>query len=235
MTTRMSIDDFKLTLAVCEVRYEEAFLLYDHTGRIAESLRKHFTDFKVLAAAPQQSSFQSKEGSFVVELKASRFSTKMAGGKLDSFARHSKLFFDCVTSSLETKVFTRIGLRVIFRKDFKNLADAQSELDGLSLTKLESTERFGVSGPPIEVIFRWQDEQVGTMFRMKVETTKVDVELPPEIEPETPDLHKSFHGLHLDLDYYTVAPVDISQWDASSWIPLSIRTLRRDTNRIFGN
>jgi hypothetical protein len=235
MPMRLSIDDFKSTLAICEVRYEEAYLLYDRTGKIGDTLRKDFSDFKVVNAAPHQTTFKCKEGSFVLELKSCRFATKMAGGKLDSFGRNCKLFFDCVTANLETKVFTRIGLRVMFRKDFKAVEDAKKELNSLSLTTVDSIARFGVAEPPVEVLLRWEDAQIGTTLRLKAETSKFDVELPAEIEPETPEIHKSFHGLNLDVDFYTVAPVEVSQWDASSWISHSIRTIRRDTDQIFGN
>jgi len=223
-----------MTLAVCEVRYEDAYLIYDHTGQIYHELRANFAGLKVISPAPSQTTATADQGSFGLETGASRFTTNKPDSKLEQFAVSCKHFFESVTRNLEVKVFTRVGLRTMFRKDFATLDEAKSAFTSLKLVNLKPTERFGAAAEPHEIYLRWEGKDVGTTWRLKAESGKIDVILPPELEAEKSELHKAFNGLVLDVDYYTVAPVDRSQWDPTEWIQHSIRTIRRDTDAIFG-
>lgn len=231
----MTVADFKMTSAVCELRYENAYLIYDRTGQVCQEARSFYTDCTVVTAVPNQTIFQAKEGSFVLELAQCRFSTTKPDSTLEKFAEHCKGFFDSVTNNLEVKVFTRIGLRIFLRKDFKDLDEAKAALTSLKLVNRESAERFGAASEPHEVFFRWEGTQLGAMLHLKAESGKIDAVLPPELEAEKSEIHKSFNGLVLDVDYYTVAPVERSQWDAPAWILRSLRTIKRDVDTIFGN
>jgi hypothetical protein len=231
----LSISEFKMTSAVCEIRYDDAYLVYDRTGQICHELKAHFSGFKVQSPSPSQTTGSAKEGTFVLETAASRFSTKNPDTKLEQFAVSCKQFFDSVTTGLEVKVFTRIGLRIMYRKDFRELEEAKSAFTAMKLTTLTPSQRFGAADEPNEIYLRWEGKDVGTTWRAKAEDIKIDVVLPPEIEAEKSELHKVFNALVVDVDYYTVAPVEKSQWDPKEWIQHSIRTIRRETDVILGN
>jgi hypothetical protein len=235
MPLPISIADFKMISVVCELRYENAYLLFDRTGKVCQDAQTRFTDCNVLTAAPNQTTFQAKEGSFFLGLAQCRFSASKPESALEKFAEHCKQFFDSVTQNLEVKVFTRVGLRVLFRKDFETLDDAKAVLMSLKLVGLQSAERYGVASEPRETLFRWESDQIGVMLRLSAEGGKIDIVLPPELEAEKAEIHKSFNGLVLDVDYYTVAPVERTQWDSAAWIKSSIRTIKRDTDVILGN
>jgi hypothetical protein len=235
MPLNISVADFKMTFAVCELRYENAYLIFDRTGQVCQDARDFFTDCNVVSAAPNQTIFQAKEGSFFLELAQCRFSTTKPDTSLEKFAEHCKKFFDSVTGNLEIKVFTRVGLRALLRKDFETLDEAKAALTSLKLVCLQPADRYGVASEPREIILRWESDQSGVMLRLKAESGKIDFVLPPELEAEKAEIHKSFNGLVLDVDYYTVAPVERTQWDAAAWIQRSIRTIKRDTDAIFGN
>ena len=55
---------------------------------------------------------------------------------------------------------------------------------------------------------------------------KVDFVLPPELEEPKLEIHKAVNGLIIDLDYYTVAPVERAQWDSAAWITTAARTIK---------
>src|SRR5437016_82646 len=103
MPMHLSVADFKMTVAVCELRYENAYLIYDYTGRICHEVRPLYTDCNVLSATPNQTTLQAKEGSFALELAQCRFSAHNPDGTLETFAKHSKGFFDSVTRNLDIK------------------------------------------------------------------------------------------------------------------------------------
>lgn len=232
---RLSVADFKTVNAVCELRYENAYLIYDRTGLVCHEARSFYTNCNILSATPNQTIFQADEGAGALELSQSRFSTNKPDASLEKFASHCKAFFDSVTIHLDVRVFTRVGLRILFRKDFKDLDEAKAALTSLNLVNLRAEERFGAALEPHEVFLRWEGAQVGAMLRLKAESGKIDIILPPELEAEKSEIHKSFNGLILDVDYYTVAPVERSQLDASAWILRSVRTIRKNLDTIFGN
>jgi hypothetical protein len=154
---------------------------------------------------------------------------------LEKFASNCKRFFDSVTVLLDIRVFTRIGFRLFFRKDFKELDEAKAALHSLRLVNLKTEERFGAASEPHEVSLRWEGSQVGAMLHLTAQTGKIDLAVPAELEAEKTEIHKSLHGLIIDVDYYTVAPVERSQFDASAWILRSARTIKKNIDTIFGN
>jgi len=233
MPIPLALTDFKMTQATCEVRYEDAYLIYDRTGHVFHEIRGSFTDLKVINASPPQTSFRCDEGTFALEVGQCRFRSQKGDTKREVYAGQCKRFFDSVVGNLDIKVFTRIGLRVLFRKDFDDLQHAETALNSLQLANLGPPERFGIASNPEEVLFRWQNQQLGTTLRFKAESGKIEIVLPPELEADKPEIQKSFNGLVIDIDYYTVAPVERSQWDASAWIPQSLRTIKKHTDAIL--
>ncbi len=234
MPLPLSLDDFKIASAVCELRYEEACLLFDRTGQLCNEAKARYTDCEVVSAVPNQTVLRADEGTFTVELKQCRVGTTSPDSGLERFGAHCKGFFDSVANSLEVKVYTRIGLRVLFRKEYKDFAEAKAALNSLKLLNLPQVERFGASSEPREMIFRWEGAQIGTMLRLSAELGKIDVVLPPELDMEQSEFHKSLIGLVVDVDYYTVAPVERSQWDAVASIPRALRTIKKESDEVIG-
>ena len=62
MPSSLTIDDFRPLNVTCELRYENAYLIYDQTGQILEDLREGFTNIKVSVASPPQTDFIADEG-----------------------------------------------------------------------------------------------------------------------------------------------------------------------------
>ena len=86
----------------------------------------------------------------------------------------------------------------------------------------------------MEIAIRWQDSQIGTTLRMHAESTQVKVELPPELQFKSDStLQKNTIGLLMDIDTYTVAPVERAQWNAAEWVTEKVRLVRRDADRIL--
>jgi uncharacterized protein (TIGR04255 family) len=233
MPNSLSIDEFKGYSLTCELRYKNAYLIYDRTGQVLEDLRDSFTDIKVSSAAPAQTSFTSEEGTLVLELGACRFSTGQPDKNTESFVIHCKAFFDAVTERLNIGVFTRIGLRYILKKEFKTIEESNAALASLNLVNLRPTKRFNSSDSATEVMFRWEDTQLGALVRLKAETTDITVNIAHELRDEVPKFDKKIIGITLDIDYYTVAPVERDQWDSQQWLPQKLRLIRKEVDGIL--
>src|SRR6266481_7770910 len=125
MPSPLTIDDFKPFSVTSELRYKNAYLIYDNTGQVLEDLRGSFTDINVSTAGPAQTAFTAEEGSFTLELGACRFTSVRFDNNAERFAKQCKAFFDVVSDQLQLNIFTRIGLRYIARKEFKTLNESK--------------------------------------------------------------------------------------------------------------
>ena len=72
-----------------------------------------------------------------------------------------------------------------------------------------------------------------TTLRLKAEKGTIDLILPPELEVPNHEIHTETIGLLLDVDYYTVAPVERGQWDPTAWIPQAVRTVKREIDSVM--
>jgi uncharacterized protein (TIGR04255 family) len=235
MPSSLSVDDFKPFSTTCELRYKNAYLLYDRTGIILEDLRESFTDINVTVASPAQTAFTAEEGSFGLELGAARFTSLRLDKSGETFAKHCKAYFDTVAEHMRVTVFTRIGLRYILRREFKTEADSKSALASMMLANLKPARRFNSSDSPTEVLFRWEDEQIGAFVRLRAESADIKLAVPPELQDSVPKVDKKLIGLTVDVDYYTVAPVECEQWNALEWLPLKLRIIRKELDGIIAS
>lgn len=230
----LTIDDFKPFNVTCELRYKNAYLIYDRTGQVLEDLRNTFTEITVSAASPPQTSFVAEEGSFTLELGACRFTSSRFDNKnAETFGKHCAAFFDTVTNQLQINVFTRIGLRYIARKEFKALDESKAALASIALVNLKPTKRFNSSDNPTEILFRWEDAQIGAFIRLRAETVDIRFSSTPELQDYVPKVDKKLHGLTLDIDYYTVAPVEREQWNCLEWLQQKLRIVRKEADGIL--
>jgi len=230
----LTIDDFKQYSLTCELRYKNAYLIYDRTGQIIEDVRESFTDINVSISSPQQTSWTTNEGTLVLELGACRFINNRPDKNAEPFAKYCKAFFDAVTHQLQIGVFTRIGLRYILRREYKTVDESKAALASMLLPNLKPPKRFNSSDSPTEVLFRWEDSQIGAFFRLKAETIEIKTMPPPELVDSVPKFEKKINGLTLDIDYYTVAPVDREQWNPEEWLPQKLRIIRKEVDGILG-
>jgi len=233
MTGPLTFDDFKPFTLTCELRYPNAYLIFDKTGQILNDLKETLTNISVSNAGPQQTAFASDEGSFHLEIGAARFTSGRPGRNAENFTKHCKAYFDALIERLEIEVFTRIGLRYILRKEFKTEGEAKLALAAMMLLNLKPTKRFNNSDSPVEMLFRWEDSQFGVFVRLKAESADVKLVVPPELKDEIPDLDKKRFVLTLDIDYYTVARVEREQWNIQEWLPQKVRTIRKEVDGIL--
>jgi hypothetical protein len=233
MPNALHIDDFVPFSVTCEARYKNAYLIFDRTGHIWEDLREHFTNLEATNATPQQTAFTAEEGTLSVEVGVCRFTSAQLDSGGAAFAKQCKTFFETVVHHLHISVFTRIGLRYMARKEFKSEDGAKAALASLALANLKPTKRFNSSESPVEILFRWEDKEIGAFIRLKAETHLVKIAVPAELRTAVPPVDKQIIGLTLDVDYYTVAPVEVEQWQPEEWLRQKLRIVKKEAEGIL--
>jgi hypothetical protein len=229
----MSLSDLQFRQATCEVRFPDAFLIFDRTGQIFRYLKENLTHLRTESAAPAQSQVVSDEGTVVLNLGSLSFMTFTPETSLEKFAAHCKLIFDYATDRLEVRMYTRIGLRLVFIKSYKTIDEARAALNAIPIARASAGQRFKLGPEVSEWLARWESKDLGATVRLKAETGKVDAALHPELGFDSLSIHREYNHLIVDADYYTVSLVAKEQWDAQKWITISGRMIRKELEEVL--
>ncbi len=233
MAPKLTISDFKPRQAICELRFPDAFLIFDKTGEIYHQLATKYTNLHNDNATPAQTQMSADEGTVSVELQALRLVDNHPDPKLEKFAANFKVLFDIASAKLDLKLFTRIGLRHILVKAYDTLAEAEAALNSLRLLRIGEEKRFGIGPNFMELLTRWEDKQLGAIYRMKAQSGSVSAQFPPEMGMPEESVTKEFNHLIIDVDYYTVGLVERDQWDPVTWITQSARIVLKEAEGIL--
>ena len=154
---------------------------------------------------------------------------------LDELAQIAREFFKLTSTHLKLSVFTRLGLRQIYFKEFKSRGDAALAFNSLRLVKVPDTRKFEIEGPPVNggYSIRWESDKKGALVVCRAETRKMDYDPPIESAQLFNPIHREQSGIVVDIDYYTVAPADSGQVDVGEWMNHAVRIVTRDTRYLF--
>lgn len=230
----LSISDLSLGHTVCEVRYEMAFLIFDRTGAICIDCKEKYPELRLIQASPSSTSFSVGDYSCWLEQTMAR--TVLAVARLDpkEFGLKSKPFFEIVLRHLEVSILTRLGLRQVYYRTFKDPDGASEAIRSLKLEDGPADESFGMKGQRNELVLRWESDQQGLMLH--VVAIPGNAVLPVfdirGIERGFGERYKS--ALVFDVDFYTTAPVLRSQWDSEEWIVQSSHAVKKGLKRFLG-
>jgi hypothetical protein len=119
------------------------------------------------------------------------------------------------------------------KKEFKTEDESKVALASTMLVNLQPTQRFNSSQSPTELMFRWEDAQIGALVRLKAEKSDVKFAVPIEYRNLVPKIEKQSVAVIADIDYYTVAPVEREQWNAVEWLPQKLRIIRKEVHGIL--
>ena len=233
--TPFDLSSFALEQSVLEVRYEVALALWDSAGALWRSIQDRWPEIRLVTADPTKQAFQSGKTGFVIELQAARITNMDSNKPLSELSKIAREFFKLTAMHLQTSLFTRLGLRLIYFKEFKDRASAAAAFHSLGLVKVPDTKKFEIDDPPVngQYSIRWESAKKGALVVCKAETRKMDFDPPIESTRLLDPIHKEQNGIVVDIDYYTVAPVESGQVDMGEWMNHSLRIITRDTRYLF--
>ena len=226
-TELLSHSDFSLAHSVCEARYDMAFLIFDRTGAICQESQQRYPDLKLIQASPSVTSFISEPHTFSVEQTMSRAICAESRHDPKLFGEATSSFFEIVMRHLEIRILKRIGLRQIYFKTFAGAREAGDLITKLKLEQGSADNNFGISSAAKEAVLRWESAENGVMLHLvsipgNAVLPVVDIR---QIEKGFDDIYKS--ALIFDVDFYTLAPVLRSQWNAGEWIANSSHVIKK--------
>jgi len=226
---------FELETCTLEIRYPFALTLWDSAGQLWKAVQEKWPDIAPISADPKKTDFQVGKRRLTVEFEQARIIDVEPGKSLEQFSKDSREFVGLITRHLQIPTYKRVGFRLLYFKEFKDKTEAAAQFFSLSLLRLPDGKKFEIDEQPTnpQYALRWESEKKGVMLSCRAETRSVNLEPPPEAVRWMKPIHKETSGIVLDVDYYTVAPVEPGQMDVSEWMRHAIHVIARDSRYLF--
>ena len=228
--------EMRLARATCEIRYPPAFLLWDRTGSVAQTLQStpQFEAMRVPSAAPNQTIFEIESASCNLEITAARCQTNEADAKLEGFSEVCSVFMSTACRQLEVRELARVGLRTIHYAAYRSEREMLDAMLALGFERrLGAAFRDG--NDVIEVSFRWQGPESGTTMRLVVSSGTVGWRVVLPVEEQDRSRHEvTMNHLVVDTDFFVNGPAKVSQWDSATWIEDALRQTRLRVGSVLG-
>jgi hypothetical protein len=235
-TRPLRIDDFEVKQVAFEVRYANAYLLWDHAGALWAEAARIWPDLEIREAKPGVTIFSRPgKNDISVRLDKANFTFLRPKRNLDEFRANAATLIQLVCRQLEITDLSRIGFRIFYEKTYPDLhAASRAILDTVSIPAPPG-KHFGIEGKynSPEYTLRLEGKSTGMRFNMAARTGRLDFDAPWEID-ELESIHKEFHQVAFDIDYYTLAPVSIGQLNIQEWINNAYHVIKRDAHAFWG-
>ena len=230
---RLTFSDFSPSSFAFEVRYPEAYLLWDRAGQVAEDLRTGHEITRRLAAEPGRIAFDTettREVSWHLD-RPVVIDHQPQLSKVDAFY---SLAADCLEMTLRhlgVSELKRVGFRPIFAKKFASKEEAAATLLSLGLVNVPKGKNLNID--PLqrypEYAMRCEDEKLGYMIRISLQEVNYELEFAPQwkggaVEPRHED------HLTLDVDYYSRAVIPVGSFRVEEWLAQVLHAVRRDAD-----
>jgi hypothetical protein len=232
----MDLKDFSLEQSIFQLRYSPSFLLWDNAGSLWHDAQQKWPKLKMKRGEPNVTSFTLENKH---EIAITTESASVVGHFPDSgladFTEKVSYFVVETAKHLEIAEYTRIGLRLLFRKTYSSTETASMALYDSKLLNLPEGPHFGVKGAfrMPELTIRWESESLGVTVRLRAEGRKLDFD-PPMDAPELKPVHEEKFGVVYDVDYYSKGSLLIGQFRADDWIKNVLHLIRRDSRSFLG-
>ena len=231
----LAVSNFKVDNVAFEVRYDNAYLLWDRAGHVWWELLKTFPSLEMAEAQPALTAFTLDDyTSFNVHLDKSFVVSKVSDYPFKDVLKYADALVATITSQLKIEMFTRAGFRVTHAREFPSREDAVEVLLGSGIFSPPAGTMFGVSKARVSPDFniRWEGENSGTLVRVKVESRKLESKSPPGFEEFESKTVEKF-VLVLDFDYYNTGTISVGQFRASDWINSASHLIRKDFDKFL--
>ena len=232
----MDISQFNLHSVNFELRYDHAYLLWDKAGAIWHDIRKANPNVKLREAGPAKVIMTiDRRFQLTIELEKLYIAVFTPPSNIDDFIDLCVSVVRTSVRTLEIPLFSRIGLRVIYRLNFESREEASNALISTRMMKIPEGKHFGIEGAPRlpHYAIRWEGDKLGAQVIVQAQERKILVE-PALGETIVDPIEKDLFELVFDIDYFTIGTVEVGQFRASEWITNGMRVIRRDSSAFLG-
>lgn len=234
----MEYQDLKLERAVIDVRYPIAYRFWDRAGALWTSMQEKWTTLGNVEGNPAKLAcrldLEKKVYELTSELTTSRVVAHAPKTNLDDFQNIVSTFMAKVLGILEIAELSRVGFRLIYYHEVNSREAANELVARMKLFQIPEGQFFGFKHKTVvpELTLRFMGEEVGATVKVGSATLTFDFVPPPGI-PELQPVKKVSHRVIFDVDYFTIAKVNVSQMNFDEWIPQIYNLVKKDSNQFL--
>jgi hypothetical protein len=233
---RLELSSLKIERSAFEVRYPNAYRLWDRSGTIWHRATGVWPPLELVNAVPNQTLFRiGRDSELVVELGAARVIQHLPQFPLTAFSEIAERLLGLAREELDLKILSRVGLRIFLFREYPDQQAAAKAVSDTRLVRAPAGRIFGAQGPPVglDCTLRWEGDATGVRVALMQQTREYKLDSPPEFDLAPPQ-HVKRVGVSVDFDFYTIKPIEIGQLRVSEWIADRVHLLRRDADTFLG-
>jgi hypothetical protein len=220
-----------------ELRYDPAFLLWDTTGAIWQSTKRHFKTFKQHQVSPNEQTFTG-DGRFVLLVSLDRvvITDHIPTGSAATAVDIMSSFSDLIVKRLQIPVLNRIGTRIIHTLKCKSADEARKKVAEAMPLNTPRSDFFGVRPTSLSPNLKIEasDGELAYTVHIHASEKKFEFEPPPEFASLNLDKRtETMDEVLLDMDFFTKKPMPTESFDARVWLNGWNKAVSRDSDRFL--
>lgn len=232
------LSSFQRSYVTLELRFDEAYALWDKAGALWGAMRRHFKTMKSAQVTPNQTTFNA-DGRFalVVSLDRAIITDHKPSGGASSTIDAMSNFVGTVFEHLRVPVLNRVGTRTAFVMKCKSPDEGRQKLAQMLPLNFGGATLFNIKPERISPHLKIDvsDGELGYTAQVYVSERKYDFEPPAEIvaaislEP----VHQTISELTFDVDIFTVEPMPTESFDVRTWLSGCNKSIARDADKLM--
>jgi hypothetical protein len=230
----LNISQFKIQQVAFQVRYRDAFLIFDKTGSLSEEARKRWPTMKIEKGEPRSSSF-TVDNKYRLQVEIDKASIIAFNPKpsLEEFIDDAHAFEEIIRNALEIVEYNRVGFKTFYRKEHETNEDATMDIVSSFGLKLPQGKHFNIEGkiPLVTLEHRWEDELLCVTSQLRSQEQSWEFTPPIEAEGLEPKKTK-INFVSYAPDYFTRKSISVNQLNVKKWIENAFHLIKRDS-KIF--
>ncbi|MCI5207703.1 MAG: hypothetical protein D3910_02665 [Candidatus Electrothrix sp. ATG2] len=230
----MHISDFSLNRVAFEIRYDNAYVLWDKTGELWTEAAKIWPEITPQTVEPNRQSFKVKD-KISLQVGIDKAFIVIYQSKIKEIIIEQEKFISLVRSILDIKFFIRVGTRFFYEKKCNDRNHATDLILKTQKLNMPDGKFFNITGKIKDpsFSFRIEDDNLGVLQTFKVAKKEYTVDRPPGLDELEIQYVKNVILLY-DVDYYTRLPVKPSQLNVSEWVSQVHHLIKRDSGMVLG-
>jgi hypothetical protein len=221
----LDVDDLELESVAFELRFNNAYRLWDTSGLIWSEIASKHPELSVTNVQPNQQLFDTPNLQMSLELGLFRVISR-GSDALDRVATISTDLYLALERHLGLTSFSRAGFRVVRSRSFETATEAISYCEG---DRSDSQRPIKGLGPRVGFSSgnRYEGESSGLFATLKVEERNITINIPWEAIPYLAPVKKKLTFVVADVDYYTIGTIDRETLDVATWQNQANKAIRR--------
>lgn len=225
---KSSFASFRRQHLTFEIRYPNAYLLWDRSGAIWNAAERIFRSIDAQKASPNNTTFHA-DNRYNLSVQIDK--AYIIDNRAQSITDQISEFICLVIDTLDIKSIERIGVRIQYAVDCKGKQEAASILAGFGLAPVPTNKVFDVE--PMIVLPGYKvegtDDQLGYLFQLYHRHRKIEIGAGPEVaDLDIQGVNRETDQVLADIDLFTLIPTSSSAFRASDWLQKCIRLADRD-------